>query len=149
VSDDFDDLLAPPPPEPTVKKTGRPSNTARAERAAASMAEATLKNEIRLAGVGKTKIPLDDFKMPCSQQFLADVWNMDAATVRKRLMGRGLEMGTAGGGRPVYNFQEASKYLIKPKMDIATYLKTLNPGDMPNSINKVFWEAERIKKLTE
>jgi hypothetical protein len=30
-------------------------------------------------------------------------------------------------------------------MDIDTYLATLNPADMPNAINKTFWEAKRIK----
>ncbi|WP_242137033.1 DUF1441 family protein [Sphingomonas sp. TREG-RG-20F-R18-01] len=145
ISSEFDDLLG--GTEPPRKKVGRPSNEERALRAAKAMEDAAHQAEIRRAGVGQTKIPEEDFLMPVSMNFLGRVFRMDPATVRKRLVNC-KACGQVGGGRPVYYFHEAVPYLIKPKMDLATYLRTLNPADMPNSINKVFWEAERIKNKT-
>jgi hypothetical protein len=69
---------------------------------------------------------------------------MDAATVRKRLLKAPI-LAMGGGGRPLYDFKTACEYVVKPKMDIDTYLKTLNPADMPNAINKVYWEAKNIR----
>jgi hypothetical protein len=50
--------------------------------------------------------------------------------------------------RPLYDFASVVPYLVKPKMDIRTYLRSLNPADMPVNISKVFWEAERIRNKT-
>lgn len=131
---DFDDLLGDCPPTPA--------------RAASEdiLAMTVRRAEMRRAAKGDTKVKLEEFFLPVSQNFLARVLQMDSATVGKRLM----HVAPAGvvGDRKVYNFADAIAFLVKPKMDIATYLRTLNPAHMPNSINKVFWEAERIKNKT-
>ena len=144
---DFDDLLGggdEPTSATSAVRRGRPTNAEREARMAAALENERHQAEIRRAGKGETKVSEEEFLMPCSQNFLARVLRMDPMTVKKRLMSV-KPAGTVGNGRPVYYFHEALPYLVKPKMDIGTYLKTLNPTDMPNSINKTFWEAERIK----
>jgi len=115
----------------------------------AALRDHQLKAEVRAAAGGHTKIPEDDFLMPVSLGFLARVMRMESATVKDRLREGGCKpVGHGQGGHPLYMFHEAVPYFVKPKMDISTYIKTLNPGDLPNSINKTFWEAERIKNKT-
>lgn len=143
---DFDDLLGgdAPQPAPRVETRGRKTNAEREARIAAMQQAEAHQREIRLAGRGVTKISEEEFLLPVSQNFLARVLRMDPMTVKKRLHSC-KPAGHVGSGRPVFYFHEALPFLVKPRMDLATYLKTLNPTDMPNSINKTFWEAERIK----
>lgn len=127
MSDDFDELVATPPRRQRVPRTIDP-----------------MKAKIRLAAHGHTDIKSTDFIRPVTQQFMAEVFGMDPATVKKRLVTcPTLDDGT--GARRVYDFKTACEYLIKPKMDEATFIKTLNHADMPKMVNKVFWEAKRIK----
>jgi hypothetical protein len=136
MSDDFEELLTPTKPVEPVSD--------RKSAAEARIREAKLQAEIKRAGSGQIKVSEEEFLVPCTQNFLARVLNMDPMTVRKRLV-KCKPCGSVGNNRPVYLFHDAIQYLIKPKMDLSTYLRTLNPTDMPNSINKVYWEAERIK----
>jgi hypothetical protein len=102
---------------------------------------------MKAAASGNTLIDERVFHMPVSQNFLARIFNMDPMTVNRRLR-RVKPIGFAGGEkqkRPLYDFKAACEHLLKPKMDIDTYLATLNPADMPNGVNKTFWEAKRIK----
>lgn len=149
---EFDDLLggdSPVAPEPPRRRGGRPTNEERARRAEQTLAHAAHQAELRQAATGRTKISEEEFLLPVSRNFLARVLHMDPMTVKKRLRGcKPAATFGGGGGREVYYFHEALPFLVKPKMDIGTYLKTLNPTDMPPSINKTFWEAERIKGRT-
>jgi len=143
---EFDDLLGGGDPAPVRNRGGRPTNEERARRAEQALADAAHQAELRHAVTGRTKISEEEFLLPVSRNFLARVLHMDPMTVKKRLH-RCKPAATFGGGsgREVYYFHDALPFLVKPKMDIATYLKTLNPTDMPASVNKTFWEAERIK----
>lgn len=143
--DEFDDLLG--GGEVVVApKRGRPTNQELERRRAEALKDADRQRDIRAAITGRTKVAEEEFLVPVSKNFLARVLHMDPMTVAKRLRTcKPVYQGGGAGGREVYYFHEALPYLVKPKMDIGTYLKTLNAADMPNSINKTFWEAERIK----
>lgn len=144
MTDDFTDLLGGPAP----RRGGRPTNAERDKRLAEAMQSASRQAEIRRAGAGHTKIQAEELKdLPVSQNWLAEFFNMSPDTVKKRLA-KCPVAGYVGSGRPVYIFQDTVSFLIKPKWDIATYLKTLNIGDMPLPISKVYWEAERTKNKT-
>ena len=92
-----------------------------------------LQGALRAAQAGRTWKDAAEFKKPVTQNFLALVFDMDPATVKKRLL-RCPTLGNEGGGRPIYEFKVAVGYLIKPTMNMAEYIKTLNPADMPNVI---------------
>lgn len=141
---DFDDILGGGLESERPKRSGRPTNEERARRAEQAMQDAAFQREVRMAGQGKGQFQPEDFFGLCSQNQIARLMHMDPMTVKRRLTSC-KPAGYVGAGRPVYYFHDAIPHLVKPKMDIATYLKTLNPTDMPPSINKTFWEAERIK----
>lgn len=143
---DFDDLLDTAP----RRRRGRPTNEERERRRAEALESAAFQADVRKAAIGQPKVRPEEFLLPMSQNGIARILNMDPATVKQRLLAGGCKPCGATGSttRPVYLFHEVLPYLVKPKMDIGTYIKTLNAADLPNSINKVFWEAERIKNKT-
>jgi hypothetical protein len=152
MSDEFDELISAPAPK--RNRGGRPTKAEVAAREAeAARSEddfwttPQMQAAMKAAASGNTLIDERVFHMPVSQNFLARVLNMDAMTVNRRLR-RVKPVGYAGGEkqkRPLYDFKTALEHLLKPKMDIDTYMATLNPADMPNAINKTYWEAKRIK----
>ncbi len=105
---------------------------------------------IRIASTGRGHEVSDkDFFMPVGVTFLSKVLRLNLETVQRRLQ-TVTPVGHTGTSqnRPVYDFASVVPYLVKPKMDIRTYLRSLNPADMPTNISKVFWEAERIRNKT-
>lgn len=105
---------------------------------------------IRMASTGRGhEVPEKDFYMPVGVSFLSKVLRLHQETVARRLQ-TVTPVGHAGSAqnRPLYDFASVVPYLVKPKMDIRTYLRSLNPADMPTNISKVFWEAERIRNKT-
>lgn len=152
MSDEFDELIT----APVRKKRGpgRPRKEDVAAREAAAVRDEEdfwstpqMQALMKSAASGNTLIDERVFHMPVSQAFFARVFVMDAMTVNRRLR-RVKPVGYAGGEkqkRPLYDFKTGCEHLLKPKMDIDTYMATLNPADMPNAINKTFWEAKRIK----
>lgn len=116
-----------------------PTVDVRAER----LAERQQREIVKNAALGRGQYKAKQFLLPVSQNFLVEVWGMDPETVKKRLL-KCPVVGTHAN-RDVYDFKTACEYLLKPRMDIETFLKTLNPADMPNAVNKTFWEALRGK----
>lgn len=105
---------------------------------------------VRMAGSGRAFIELGVLKRPVSKGFLAKLMGMDPETVAKRLV-LCPELGRAGGNRPMYDFLEAIGYLIPPKGDLAEYIASIDPNDLPNHINRAYWGAlrERRRALIE
>lgn len=126
----IDDLLGAAPPS---------DREARRIRAAETLAKETA---IKAAGRGGTFVEAGVLKRPVSQNFLAEVFNMDPATVRKRLV-RCPKLGHAGGNRPVYDFATACSYLLPPRMSADEFIQTLHHAKLPPEVNKTFWQAQR------
>lgn len=153
---EFDDVLggddvpaSNPHPLAGTRRGGRPTNEERARRTAELIASAEQQAHARRAAKGETPIKPEVFRdMLVGRNWLGKAFGMDAdKTVKKRLAN--VEPAVRlGHNRELYLLPEIIPYLLKPKMDVASYIRTLNPGDMPNSISKVFWEAERIKGRT-
>lgn len=51
-------------------------------------------------------------------------------------------MRTMGRGMKVYDLRVAAAYLVKPKLDIASYIKNLDPKDLPERLKREFWAAK-------
>lgn len=138
MSDDWEALLAFEEPTPP-KRRGRPPRT--------DLPAALPEDDPFRRHGGQTKLTETDamdFVVPVSQVFLARVFGMDPATVGKRLAHCPVAK-FMGNNRRLYDFKTACGYLIKPKMDVETYIRSINPADMPIAINKAFWETQRIK----
>lgn len=138
--DDFDELLTPAP------RRGRPTREERERRAQQALADQLKQVEIKRAGAGLTKIKVEDLKfLPVSQNWLAEFFEMEPTTVRKRLKNRCPVAGIAGQNREVYLFHEAIQFLVKPQMTPEQFVKTLNSVDMPPGVNNAFWTAQRTR----
>lgn len=71
---------------------------------------------------------------------LAKIFRTNVLNVRRKLAGVkpiGDRMGD-----PVYDIADAAEWLVKPKVDIAEYIKALRPGDVPVALQKQFWDAQ-------
>jgi hypothetical protein len=129
---------------PPRERVGRPTNEEVEEQLQAAKAKLTQKDISRAAAGQGTAPDWADFLQPVTVNWLAKVFRMDPQTVKKRLV-RCPSLGNAGNGRPVYDFVQASGFLVKPKMDMDEYIKSLDPAKLPNHINKTYWEAKRIR----
>ena len=138
MTDELDDLIG-GTSDPRAERRAR-----NAERATKLESERAREEAIKNGGRGVTFVDAGELLKPVSQNFLAIVFGMDPATVKKRLT-RCKPLGVAGGQRPVYDFKEACGFLIKPRMTPEEFVKTLNHAHLPNEVNKAFWEARRIK----
>lgn len=47
--------------------------------------------------------------------------------------------------RPLYDLREAASYLVKPKIDLNSYVKTIKPKQLPNELQTEYWSA-RLKQ---
>lgn len=152
--DDFDALFdeAPKPPKPKIRDTypNVPADTPVEDAHMYAFYQSREgQKRIRSASTGRSHHPEVDekqFYMPVGVNFLAKVLRLNVETVQRRLR-TVTPVGQAGTAqnRPMYDFASVVPYLVKPKMDIRTYLRSLNPADMPQNISKAFWEAERIR----
>ena len=163
---DIDDLLGlggagepvPAKPKRVRRKAAPPMDPARVPDTLDLMdfsdlpdtAEGVRQSAVRMAGSGRAFIELGVLKRPVSKGFLAKLMGMDPETVAKRLV-LCPELGRAGGNRPMYDFLEAIGYLIPPKGDLAEYIESIDPNDLPNHINRAYWGAlrERRKALLD
>lgn len=79
--------------------------------------------------------------------FLSQVFNMDAATVRKRLKDcPPLARRKAGF---TYDLAKAASYLVKPTFNVEQYLKTMRPSELPTHLQEAFWNAKRKQQQWE
>ncbi len=133
MSGGIDDLLG-GSPEPKLSDREQ----RRLERAAALAKDTAIK----AAGRGGTFTEMGVLKRPVSMNFLAEVFDMDPATVRKRLT-RCPKLGNAGGNRPVYDFKTACSFILPPRMTSDEFIRTLHHAKLPPEVNKTFWQAQR------
>lgn len=77
-----------------------------------------------------------------STSWLGQVFGQDPKTVKKKLgKGRCPIAGYSGHKTPLYMIHEAAAYLVKPKIDLVEYIKSLRPNDLPPMLNDAYWAA--------
>lgn len=124
------------------RKRGRPTNEDRARRAAAALAANVDPARPNQPAIGDWAETLAGVSLT----WLSNAFRMDRQTVKKRLA-RLPSIGNGVAGQPVYDFLQAASFLVKPKVNIAEYIKGLKPTDLPNSLQNDFWEA-KLKRQT-
>ncbi|MCQ4311704.1 DUF1441 family protein [Pseudomonas stutzeri] len=98
--------------------------------------------------IGDTDEPLDpvvtalaDVYGGVSASWLAQVFGHDKNTIAKKLASAGCEVVGRRNGGPLYRIPDAAAYLVKPKVDLVSYIKTLRPNDLPPMLNDAYWGA--------
>lgn len=121
IADEEDDLIgstapaAPPTPAPTDESLGD--------------------------GDGELVMAMADVYGGVSASWLAQVFGHDKNTIAKKLATAGIEVVGRRGGGPLYRIPDAAAYLVKPKVDLITYIKSLRPNDLPPMLNDAYWAA--------
>lgn len=77
--------------------------------------------------------------------WLMQAFRMDRITVRRKLKDL-LPIKYGRGNVPIYDFVQACQYLVKPKVDIAEYIKGVKAEELPLDLQKDYWDAH-MKKL--
>lgn len=137
-TDPFDDLLGGGESAPK-RKRGRPTN---AERAARQLQEQI---SLKAAASGRA---LEDvggvqaLRRPVTINTLATVFGHDIQTITRRLIDC---PHVVQSNRKLYDFKEACGYIVKPKMTVEQFIKTLNSAHLPPEINKAFWDGQRSR----
>ena len=80
---------------------------------------------------------------------LADMFHTSRQNVRHKAGRR--ETDRIPRRKPLYDIAHAAERLVKPKVDLAAYIKTLRPADVPVALQKQFWDAQngRLKYMTD
>ena len=76
-----------------------------------------------------------------SAHWLAQMFGADKNTIKKKLAASGIEIVGRRQGGPLYRLADAAAYLVKPKVDLITYIKGLRPNDLPPMLNEAYWSA--------
>ncbi len=71
--------------------------------------------------------------------WLSQVFNMDPATVKKRLRDCPPMHRRKTGF--TYDLKAACQYLVKPNFDIDQYMKTMKVSEMPTHLQEAYWSA--------
>ncbi|QGH44987.1 terminase small subunit [Bacteriophage Phobos] len=95
------------------------------------------------------KVHQDDALGPVSANWLAQVFGFDRMTVKKRLVEGGCPIVMRKKGAPMYNVFDAAAYLVKPKINIAAYVRGLRPQDLPPSLSQAYWDAQLKRQKWE
>lgn len=89
----------------------------------------------------RIKTGLGDVYGGVSATWLAQVFGHDKNTIAKRLASAGVEVVGRRNGGPLYRIPDAAAHLVKPKVDLVAYIKTLRPNDLPPILNVAYWDA--------
>ena len=76
-----------------------------------------------------------------SANWLAQVFGYDKNTIRKKLTAAGCPVHRRDAKATYYLISEAAKYLVKPKIDLDQYLRSLKPTDLPPVLSETYWAA--------
>ena len=85
------------------------------------------------------KLDISDVFAGVSPTWLAHAFQMDLMTVKKKLA-LCPELRRERTTK-IYSLRQAAQYLVAPKVDIAQWIKTLNPKDLPPLLQDSYWSA--------
>ena len=170
---DWDDWDAPAPVAPK-RKPGRPPK-ARPDAEAAPprvkrpynrkpepvVEKAPSKaDDVVLTDGGVEDLPLEDlapegrvpdvmlFRRPVTRPWLATPVGREPRRIKEQL-GQCPTVGYTKKGDPLYDFMTAVAYLIPPKIDGATWLRSQSTTTLPPLLMKALWEGVRARQLVE
>ena len=77
--------------------------------------------------------------------YLCEAFQMAPATVKKKLAHCPIMFRTPGGVVK-YNLPTAAAYLVKPRFDIASYIRGMKPNDLPPILQAAYWDAQKKRQ---
>lgn len=88
------------------------------------------------------------FLRPVGVTFIGTVLGIEPRRLHKKLAKCPVAARRENGrrkGEPLYDFKEAMRYCVEPRIDLKTWFSSLSTTTMPPIISKAFWEGVRAK----
>lgn len=123
MDDDLSDLLGPSAP-PTKRRRGRPPNTR-------AQSTELLADDPDLENLPDGRVPdPSEFHRPVRVTFLATIFQTEPRRLHRKLSKCPVVAWENHKGQrvPVYDFKQAVQYIVDPKVDIATWIKSQTPA---------------------
>lgn len=89
----------------------------------------------------EVSLTIDEVWGGVSAHWLSQVFKADKMTIKKKLANAGCTIVGKRKGAPLYNIAEAAQYLVKPKVDLVSYVQSLRPNDLPPILQATYWDA--------
>ena len=80
---------------------------------------------------------------------LAVLFKLDHRTLQKKLFEGNCKPVGKRGSAEIYSIHEVAPYLVKPVFDVETYIKKMDPRELPKILTKEFWAGLRSKQEYE
>lgn len=147
---DISDLLGfEPPVKPRLGRPPKPENVRRTENAVRVLDSLIALNRQKREKGDEEQVHMtvSDIYHGVTVSWLGTVFNMDPATVKKRLKDcPPLHRRKTGF---VYDLKVAAPYLIKPAIDLDQYLKTMKVSELPIHLQEAYWSAMQKRQAWE
>lgn len=150
MNDDINDLLGFEVPE--KPRRGRPPKTEtvrRIEGAQRVLNElvAAKRQERETGSEEQVHMTVSDALHGVTTSWISQVFSMDPGTVKQRLKDcPPLHRRKTGF---VYDLKVAAGYLVKPNLDIESYLKTMKVSELPIRLQEAYWSAMQKRQQWE
>lgn len=79
-----------------------------------------------------------------NQSQIATAFRIDIRTVQRKL--HGVEPCGIRNGSKVWGIWKCAPYLVKPNMDVETYIKRMHHNELPKHLTKEFWAGQRARQ---
>lgn len=150
MTDDIADLLGFDVPEkPRRGRPPKPETVRRVEGAQRILGEmiALRRQERERGDEEQVHMTVSDVYHGVTVSWLGNVFNMDPATVKKRLKDcPPLHRRKTGF---VYDLKVAAPYLVKPAIDLQEYLRTMKVSELPINLQEAYWSAMQKRQAWE
>ncbi len=77
---------------------------------------------------------------------LEKLFNLDHRMITARLAKAGIKPAFREGRGIYYKIAEAAPHIIKPALDVESYLKQMDPRELPKMLTKEFWSAMKARQ---
>lgn len=71
---------------------------------------------------------------------------MDRRDLTKKIEQAGVKPCGMSRGHPIYKLKEVMPLVVKPIYDVESYLRQMNPAELPKHLSKEFWAGQRSKQ---
>lgn len=79
-----------------------------------------------------------------NQSQLCRAFGMDPRDLQAKI--HGVPPAGQRHGSKVWLIKDVAPYLVKPKVDVETYIKTMNHNELPKHLTKEFWAGQRARQ---
>lgn len=77
---------------------------------------------------------------------MSKLFEMERRDISEKIEKAGIKPCGKNGPWDIYKLKEVMPAVVKPLYDVESYLLRMNPADLPKTLSKEFWAAQRSKQ---